>query len=152
MLVRRLQTIVYGESGWGWRTEDTQEPTWDAIEAAIRRLDRFRYPFIRLFRGKEDAADTVPDFTVIGGEDVFGIDYLVGDTGYRFFDPSRADKEIVIWRSDQGAIFEEKYCCYSLPVVLQATRYSCEHGAPDPQPYLGCDIVASALDRSENPE
>jgi hypothetical protein len=131
MLIKLLRTTMYDEMGLAWRTEDVQNPTWEAIEAAIQRLDRFRYPFFWLFRELDVAADDVPDFTVIGGEGVFAIDCRANDTDYRYFDPTRGDGEIVVWRSDQGAAFEEKYCCFSTATVLQATRFYCEHGAPD---------------------
>jgi hypothetical protein len=131
VIVKLLRITVYDETGWNASTEDVQDPTWEAIEAAVWRLDRFRYPFIHLFGKRDTTQDDVPDFTVIGGERTYAMDCLVDDAEYRFCDPTRGDKEVVVWRSDQGATFAEKYCCTSITRVLQATRYFCEHGAPD---------------------
>ena len=132
MLVQLLRVTIYRESGWDWRVEDIRNPTWDDIEGAIRRLDRYRYPFVWLFRAVDAAEDAVPDFTVIGGEGVFAFDCMTDGTTYRYYDPTHGDEDIDIWRSDQGAVFEEKYCCYPIDIVLRATRYFCEHGAQDP--------------------
>lgn len=132
MKVQLLQVTIYNDSGGAWRTERVHHPTWDGIEAAIRRLDRFRYPFIWLYRSAEVDQDTPPEFNVMGGEGEFAIDSIADGAYHRYYDQSRGDEEIEIWRSDQGATFEAKYCCSSLAIVLRATHYFCEHGALDP--------------------
>src|SRR5215469_11223368 len=130
MIVKLLRITIY-ESRWAWRIEDIPDPIWDAIETAIRRLDRFRYPFVWLYRDKDSVADAVPDFAVTGGEGVFAFECIAGGMAYRYVDPDHSDNEIAVWKSDEGAVFAERFCCYSLETVLQATRYFCEHGAPD---------------------
>jgi hypothetical protein len=79
----------------------------------------------------------VPDFDVVGGEGEFAMEATTDSFYHRYYDETRGetrgDEEIEIWRSDQGATFEKKYCCPSMDLVLRATRYFCEYGAPDPE-------------------
>jgi hypothetical protein len=130
MIVQLLRITIY-ESRWAWRREDIPDPTWDAIETAIRRLERFRYPFVWLYRDKDSVADAVPDFAVTGGEGVFAFECIAGGMAYRYVDPDHGDNDIAVWKSDEGAVFAERFCCFSLEAALQATRYFCEYGAPD---------------------
>ena len=109
-----------------------QHPTWEDIEAAIRRLDKDCYPYVNLFRAEHAEEDDPIDFNVIGGDGEYAFDCRVADTEYRYFDPTQSDKEVAIWLSDQGWQCAETYVCYDVTVVLQATRYYCEHGTPDP--------------------
>jgi len=132
MKVHRLDVTVYDERGWRWRTETSLDPLWADIEAAIRRLDRFRYPFIWLFRNAEVELYTPLEFNVVGGDGEFAMDSTADGAYQRYYDESRGNEEIAIWRSDQGATFEAKYCCSSLDTVLRATHYFCDHGALDP--------------------
>jgi Immunity protein Imm1 len=136
--VHLLRVTIYDDDGWTWRTEEIQEPTWADIEAAIRRLDRFHYPFVMLYRSTVAKLDITlefsdaPDFDVVGGEGEFAMEATTDSSCHRYYDQSRGDELIEIWRSDQGVSFEKKYCCPSLDSVLKATRYFCEHGALDP--------------------
>lgn len=132
MKVKVLQITIYDADGWTWRTEQVCNPTWNDIEQAVRRLDRFRYPFIWLYQQIDAEPEDVPDFSVIGGEGEFAMDEMADGTYRRYHDPTRGDDMIKAWRSDQGAEFEAKYCCSSLDTVLRATRYFCEYGTLDP--------------------
>jgi hypothetical protein len=132
MKVELLDVTIYEDDGWTWRTERIRNPSWDEVEAAIRRLDRFRYPFVWLFQNADVEDVALPEFNVMGGEGEFALEYGPNGTESCYFDPARGDHEIEIWRSDQGAVREAKYCCPSLDAVLRATRYFCEHGRLDP--------------------
>ncbi len=143
MEVHLLRGAIYGDDGRKWRTEEIREPTWADIEAAIRRLDRFHYPFVWLYLNAESERSrvtddralipgSIPNFDVMGGEGEFAMTAHSNASYQRYYDLSRGEEMIEIWRSDQGATFEKKYCCLSLDVVLRATRYFCEHGALDP--------------------
>jgi hypothetical protein len=128
-----LQVTTYLADGWTWHTEQIRNPTWDDVEAAVCRLDRFHYPFAWLYR-TADPEEGMPPFSVAGGEGEFAMDSTEDNNSayYRYFDASRGDEMIEIWTSDQGATFEAKYCCQSLDTVLRATRYFHEHGTLDP--------------------
>jgi hypothetical protein len=47
MIVKRLDVTRYTKGGWSNRTT-TVNPAWPKIEKAIRRLDKFSYPFLWL--------------------------------------------------------------------------------------------------------
>ena len=132
MLVRLLQATIYREDGWTWWTEDIPDPTWDDIEASIRRLDRYCHPFVMLFREPYAEEDELPDFNVIGGEGMYALDCMDNHTQYHYYDPTHGDEEIELWLSDQGYATKEKDVCYDINTVLKATRYFCEHALPDP--------------------
>ena len=129
--VKLLRATLYADDGWTWRTEEVRHPTWGDIEAAVRRLDRFHYPFIWLYRNAEVEEDTLPEYNVMGGEGEFAMDFYADGNYLRYYNAARGDDEIAIWRSDQGARMEAKYCCASLEAVLGATRYFCVHGVVD---------------------
>jgi hypothetical protein len=68
----------------------------------------------------------------MGGKGEFALTAHTNAAYQGYYEQTRRDEMIEIWRSDQGALFEKKYCCPSLDSVLHATRYFCEHGALDP--------------------
>jgi hypothetical protein len=142
MLVQMMDVTLYQDDGWTWRTEEVRQPTWEAVEAAICRLDRFHFPFVWLYLSAEreqghvtDARvlipGSIPDFEVVGGDGEYAMNANLEGRTWRYFDPSRDMTKIPIWRSDQGADFEACYCCPALETVLQATRHFCEQGTLD---------------------
>lgn len=132
MLVKLLRAIVYGQDGRVWWTEGGTAPAWVDIEAAIRRLDRDRFPFIWLFQRVPVEEDALPDFNVIGGEGCYAFDCRVDGVEYRYHEPRHTDGGTVLWRSDQGYVAPAEQVCCDIAMVLQAARYFCAHGAPDP--------------------
>jgi hypothetical protein len=132
LYVHLLHAVVYQDDGWTWRVEQKIEPSWGDIAAAIRRLDRFNYPFVWLFSSEEVDEDAFPEFSVMGGEGEYVIDYGADLAEGSYVDPHRGDSLVEVWRSDQGHVREEKYCS-SLDTALQAARYYCEHGTLDPR-------------------
>ena len=132
MKVQMLHVTIYDDTGSKWWTERIRKPSWDDIDLAIRRLDRFRYPFIWLFQDPDIEEDAIPEFNVMGGEGEYTMDYGPGGTELHYYDPTRGDEEIEVWRSDQGYMCQARYCCPSRDVVLRVTRYFAEHGTLDP--------------------
>jgi hypothetical protein len=143
MLIQLMDITLYEDDGWTWRTEEVRQPTWEAVEAATHRLDRFRFPFVWLYLSAERERGhvtndrvlipgSIPDFEVVGGDGEFAMNANLDGRAWRYVDPSRGTAMVPIWRSDQGADFEICYCCPSLETVLQAMRYFCERGALDP--------------------
>src|SRR5215831_6892982 len=137
MHAKVLDVVEYADDGARHRTSKTIHPTWEEIEAAIRRLDRFRFPFLFLWP-VEDANKHFVDgdcevFEVMGGEGVFWFAGSLG--GYfqrRFLNPRGGDDAVVVWTSDQGFGAAERHICRDIEVVLRAARYYAERGDFDP--------------------
>jgi hypothetical protein len=72
--VKRLDITIYESDGWTWRMEEVRDPAWEDVAAAIRRLDRFLYPYIWLYLNAERPRDIPADFSVLGGEGEYFID------------------------------------------------------------------------------
>jgi hypothetical protein len=132
MKIHLLEVTIYQDNGLTWRTKRIRNPSWDEVEATIRRLDGFYYPFVSLYQNADVKEFALPNFKVTGGESEFALTYCSNGTAARYFDATRGDYRIDIWRSDQGAAPKAKNCCSSLDIVLHAVQYFCEHGIPDP--------------------
>lgn len=143
MLVRHLQTVVYDDKGWDWQEVHIAEPAWGQVEAAIRRLDRFRFPFVWLYLKPVPLSDQgrspypkkcSRDFEIVGGKRVY---WMAGSVdGYfhrRYLNPTpNGNDEVRLWISDQGFADDDQFVCHDIRVALQAARYFCEHGGFDP--------------------
>lgn len=139
MLVKVLQITEYGKSGASCESKEIKDPSWPDIEAAIRRLDKYCYPFIWLFL-QYDTED-LPEFQIMGGKPPYSgkADYWMqgnfgGYYGRCYSNPNveGEDHEVRIWTSDQGYSDYESTICHDVEEVLKATRYFCEHGGFDP--------------------
>ena len=136
MHVKCLEWVVY-RSHWDWSSEKLRRPAWADIEAAVRRLDRFHYPFVWLWateEGSPPALDgTSESLEVMGGE---GVWWLAGTfEGYfqrRLDYPERGEKEVRLWTSDQGFVSVERHVCRDIEAVVQAVRYYADNGGFDP--------------------
>lgn len=133
MPIRCLTVAVYDETGWKWHLEKTRNPTWDEIVTAIRRLDKFRYPWVWLFIGDADEDATVECLTVMGGEGVYWLGLTAGKFDQlRLFDPEKSGDEVNVWTSDQGFADEERYITTDLELVLRVAKHFGETGEPLP--------------------
>jgi len=137
MYVKCLDWVIYAPTGWDWKSHKLWQPAWDDIDCAIRRLDRFQYPFVWLW-GTEDESKHALDGTaevlqIVGGE---GVWWLAGSFEERFqrrIDyPERGEREVQVWTSDQGFADAERHICRDIEVVVHAARYYAEHGGFDP--------------------
>jgi hypothetical protein len=132
MVVKVLDVFVYERDGWTWHQESYFNPAWEEVETAIRRLDKFCYPwvFLRLDEGQDTAEDR---FEIMGGPGAY---WLAGSfKGYfqrRYVNPSGGSKEVAVWTSDQGFADEERHICKEIEIVLRAARYFADHADFDP--------------------
>lgn len=80
-MVKLLHTEVYG----GERLESSlgtdRQPLLGQIEAAIRRLDRFRYPYVWLFLSEDvdDSRDLNETLQVMGGKGAYYLNLNAGE-------------------------------------------------------------------------
>jgi hypothetical protein len=82
--VRVLEYVEY-PPGEHWRVVKVPDPPWADIEAAVRRLDRYRFPFLILWPSADEAeqelSGDVNAFEVRGGQ---GACWLAGTFGGYF--------------------------------------------------------------------
>ena len=78
MPIRCLSFVEYGDTGWGWHLEEDRDPAWDDVRAAVRRLDKFRYPWVWLFIGDNDEDATIDCLTIMEGEGVYWVGLSAG--------------------------------------------------------------------------
>lgn len=134
MLLRCLTIVVYGDTGKDWHFEKTFNPNWDAIVAAIDRLDKFRYPWVWLFIGDQDEDASVDCLTIMGGDGVYWLGLTAGKYDQlRLFDPNKGSHEVQLWTSDQGFADQEMYVTYDRELLLRIARYFGETGEPLPE-------------------
>jgi hypothetical protein len=127
----------YDQTGWNCKESQLVFPSWQDIEAALRRLDKFRFPFVWYFALPQVEDDAVPEFEVMGGAGDYLVSCSVGGylqrqclnpTGLR---PDE-DDEVDIWTSDQGLTVSAARVLNDIEKVLRITRYFCETGGFDP--------------------
>lgn len=134
MLVKCLTCVVYADNGTDWGFEKTFSPSWEEIVAAVRRLDKFCYPWVWLFIGDETEDASVDCLTIIGGNGVYWLGLTAGKyEQLRLFEPSNGSHEVQVWTSDQGFADQERYVTYDSELVLRIARYFAETGEPLPE-------------------
>ena len=123
-----LDIIHYDESGWKWHSEEIADPIWEQIEQSIRLLDKFQRPFVTL-RLRDEIAET-GYLEIVGGQDVYSMYAAVYSTStdsehtyLSYFDPTKSDKIVDVWTSDQGYYPEENYVCYDLHLILKVAHH-----------------------------
>lgn len=134
MAVRCLSYVEYDERGWGWHMEKIANPTWDQVVSSIRRLDKFRYPWVWLFIGDNDEDATVDCLTIMGGEGVYWVGLSAGKYDQlRLFDPDKGSQIIELWTSDQGYSDYEFHVTYDIELILRIAKHFAEAGEPLPE-------------------
>lgn len=130
MRVTRLQIDRYEPDGWTHRVETIDAPEWADVEAAIRALDSFARPSLRLLL--DAGRDDEECMAVMGGGGAYWLAVTAGPHDQRrLFDREKPAEEVVLWRSDQGFADDGRHVC-DLGVALRAARYFADHGDCDP--------------------
>ena len=126
--------VVYGETGREWHFDKVRNPTWDEIVTSIRRLDKFRYPWVWLFIGDEDEDASVDCLTVMGGEGVYWLGLTAGKYDQlRLFDPNKGTDEVELWTSDQGFADQERHVTHDIDLVFHIVKHFGKTGEPLPE-------------------
>jgi hypothetical protein len=124
MFIKLMQVFNYQDDGWGCKTIEFRNPSWHEMETAVRRLEKFRYPFIWFYCSGDVSENALPDFEIMGGDGAYVVGAKTPDaTDHRVvrFGP-KSEKQIDVWLSDQGATFEEGLVCDDVDVVLEMLR------------------------------
>jgi hypothetical protein len=133
MALHCLSYVVYDETGSGWHEEKIANPTWDQVVDSVRRLDKFRYPWVWLFIGDNEDHPTVDCMTIMGGEGVYWVALSAGKYDQlRLFDPDKGNQVVEIWTSDQGFSDYEFHVTSDIELVLRIAKCFGETGEPLP--------------------
>lgn len=135
MHVKVLEYIVYTADGRSWRSEKVLRPSWPQIEEAIRRLDRYRYPFLFLWASEDEDRHVLDGnndvFNIIGGKGAYWLSATSVEGGYferRTVNANAGTDEVQVWTSDQGFATPERNICRDIEAALRAARYYAETG------------------------
>jgi hypothetical protein len=128
--MRTLEITEYEPDGWTNHTSVVADPSWEQIEAAVRRLDTSRRPFVKLFL---DSAVPDDDYvTIMGGAGTYWVAVTTGSHDQRrLFDPEKSSAEVAFWTSDQGFADHAFHGC-DLATALRAARHFVDHADCDP--------------------
>lgn len=137
MHVKVLEYIEYPPDGGAVKSTKVPDPSLADIEAAVRRLDRERFPFLFLWPSADEQEHELSGdydaFEVMGGAGVY---WLAGTfDGYfqrRLDDPERGEQAVEVWTSDQGFTDAERHICRDVEAAIRAAWYYAEHGGFDP--------------------
>ena len=102
-------------------------PLWPEVEAAVRRMDGFRYPIVELSCTDHDEDDT--GLNVVGGDGGFAL--FEFSPGWQYHDPTGGDDEIQVWRSDQGYRCPARNVVTDVEKVLRIVRAYYDSGSYD---------------------
>jgi hypothetical protein len=139
MHVRVLETWSYQPDGRRRRPVKVAGPTWEQIEAAIRRLDGRGHPILFLWASDDPELQMVDEFSerleVMGGAGVY---WLAGTFGGYFqrqlLDPAGGPEEVELYspRIEHGFGALARHVTRDLGLVLRAARHYAERGEFDP--------------------
>ena len=139
MHVRALETWSYQPDGRRQKPEKVAHPTWEQIEAAIRRLDGREYPILSLWASDDPALQMVDEFSerleVLGGAGAY---WVAGTFGGYFqrqqLDPAGGAEEVELYprQIEQGFGAPVRHVTRDLDLVLRVARYYAERGEFDP--------------------
>jgi len=133
-MIKLLMEFTYDNFGQRCRKHEVLNPTWEQMEDAVRRLDKFQFPIVWFFTTEDVSDDEIPDFEIMGGETDYYIS--VSAHGYkqrRYFDATKARTRIDVWTSDQGCSIEACHAIHEIDLVLAALKYFSETGGFSPK-------------------
>ncbi len=129
MNITRLVLTEYDNKGWGREDSKYENPDWPLIEKSIRRLDRFRFPYVWLF--KEESEDG-PQLTITGGKGKFHL-YMSDDEGeYIILNADKGDDIVEVWESDQGFETYDHELLDDVDDVVKIAKHYYEFGEKHP--------------------
>jgi hypothetical protein len=136
MHVKVLEYVEYPPDGRPWQSTKVSDPSLADVEAAIRRLDRHRFPCLFLWPSAEkhehELSGDYDAFEVMGGGGAYWLAGTFGGYFQRRLDyPERGEREVVVWTSDQGFADAERHICRDVEAAVRAARYYAEYGGFD---------------------
>ena len=119
MRIKLMKVFEYDSTGWNCQETAVRHPSLDEMQTAVRRLNKFEYPFVWFFTSEDVRNDAIPNFSVMGGNGDYVLLSFDGKSPERRMKfPSHDDELVDVWLSDQGCEINERYVCHDLSFVL----------------------------------
>jgi hypothetical protein len=129
---------IYGYRGrqdWEWN-ESFSNPSWNEVEAAIRRLDANEFAGVGFKLSEVYPGDTEqPSLHVTGGQGQYIISYSGGGgSSVHYVDPNKVGQQelVGVVRRDQGVWVPARWVCSDRELVVAIARFAAETGRPCP--------------------
>jgi hypothetical protein len=100
--------------------EYVPSPTWADVEAAVRRMDNYCFPFVSLSVHDDPEDERLEAFWVVGGDGRWALLQASGDWQYERLDGGEED--VRLWDSDQGYFCKAKNVVTDVNEVLRVTK------------------------------
>lgn len=125
--IHHLTVIRYYRDGRHWDDEKIRSPSWQDVEAAIRRMDNYFFPIVQLNCTEHEEDEGI--FNAIGGDGRWALFHMTGDWQYE--DPAGGNGEVRLWESDQGYFCQQRNVLTDVAKVLRITKAFYESGSYD---------------------
>jgi hypothetical protein len=125
--IHQMDVIRYYRDKRPWDEVRILAPSWEDVEAAIRRMDNYCFPIVQLNTTDEDENEAL--FNVIGGDGRWALFHMMGEWQYE--DPNGSEEEARLWDSDQGYYCKAKNVLTDVEKVLRIARAYYETGSYD---------------------
>jgi hypothetical protein len=120
-----MTIIRYYKNGKSWTSKDIKYPKWEEIERAIKRMENYCFPIVKL--SMTDNTDDENTLNVIGGNRRWALFELMGN--WEYSDQSQDDTDVYLWDSDQGYECKEKNVIKDINILLKYIRVYYETGS-----------------------
>ena len=130
--IRYMTVIQYYRDSSPWTSYTVDGPTWNEVEEAIRKMDNFCFPIVKLGCGLPDDDDD--SFNIIGGDGRLALFHFMGE--WQFEDDSGDKSDVRLWDSDQGYYCKECNVIKDIDLALRVAKQYYETGS-----YTGLNAI-----------
>ena len=124
----QLMTVArYYRDGRRSDREDVASPMWHDVEAAVRRMDNYFFPFISLSVDDDPEDFRLEAFWVVGGDGRWAMLKSSGEWQYEA--PGGSEEDVRLWDSDQGYFCKAKNIVTDINEVLRVTKAFYDSGS-----------------------
>ena len=111
-----------------WDTKVINNPSWENVVAAIKKMDNYYFPIVQLYL-IEDEKNSEDNFNIIGGNGRYALFHFMGEWQYE--DHNGSNEDARLWDSDQRYFCKEKNVITDIEKVLRITKVFYETGSYD---------------------
>ena len=130
-VIKSMAIVQYYRDDRPWDVELVKNPTWEAVESAIRQMDNYGFPIVLLSLLEfDDGADVFNDedcFNIIGAADKCALFHMTGD--WRYEDPDGSTADVRLWESDQGYYCQERNVIRDIEKALRIVKKYYDSGS-----------------------